>query len=58
MQCKTIDKRILAQLQVIKIELRRGLQRPIIETGRWRNQVLRGHMAYCAVPRTVVIQFF
>ena len=39
-----------AQLQVIKTELRRRLHRPIDETGRWLNQVLRGHMAYYAVP--------
>jgi hypothetical protein len=47
---KTIAKRMRAQLQVIKTELRRRLHRPIDETGRWINQVLRGHMAYYAVP--------
>jgi hypothetical protein len=47
---KTIAKRMRAQLQVIKTELRRRLHRPIDEIGRWINQVLKGHMAYYAVP--------
>jgi group II intron reverse transcriptase/maturase len=47
---KTIAKRMRAQLQVIKTELRRRLHRPIDEIGCWINQVLRGHMAYYAVP--------
>ena len=47
---KTITKRMWAQLKLIKTELRRRLHRPIAETGRWLNQVIRGHMAYYAVP--------
>ena len=47
---KTITKRMRTQLQVIKTELRRRLHRPIDETGRWINQVIRGHLAYYAVP--------
>jgi len=47
---KTIAKRMRAQLQAVKTELRRRLHRPIKETGLWLNQVVRGHMAYYAVP--------
>ncbi len=39
-----------AQLKAIKVEMRRRLHRPIKETGLWLNQVVRGHMAYYAVP--------
>jgi hypothetical protein len=47
---KTIAKRLRAQLAELKAQLRRRLHRPIHETGQWLNRVLRGHLAYYAVP--------
>lgn len=47
---KTIKKRMRAQLQAIKIALRRRLHRPIGETGQWLHRVLKGHLNYYAVP--------
>jgi RNA-directed DNA polymerase len=50
---KTIAKRMRAQLAEIKAQLRRRLHRPVHETGRWLNRVLRGHLAYYAVPLNI-----
>lgn len=47
---KTINKRMRAQLQEVKVELRRRLHRPTGETGRWLNRVLMGHLNYYGVP--------
>lgn len=47
---RTIAKRLRAQLAEIKEQLRRRLHRPLHETGQWLSRVLRGHMAYYAVP--------
>ena len=47
---RTIGSRLREQLRAIKQGLRRRLHRPLPETGRWLNQVLRGHLAYYAVP--------
>jgi len=46
---KTIKKRMRAQLQAIKMELRRRLHDPIAETGAWLKRVLIGHLNYYAV---------
>ena len=46
---KTIKKRMRAQLQVIKMELRRRLHDPIAMTGAWLKKVLIGHLNYYAV---------
>jgi RNA-directed DNA polymerase len=46
----TIKKRMRAKLQAVKAELRRRAHLPIPEQGRWLALVLRGHMAYYAVP--------
>jgi len=42
--------RMRARLREIKVELRRRMHRPIQETGMWLRQVVRGHLAYHAVP--------
>ena len=47
---KTIKKRMRAQLQAIKMELRRRWHDPIARTGAWLNKVLTGHLNYYAVP--------
>jgi hypothetical protein len=39
-----------AKLREIKTELRRRRHLPIPEQGRWLASVVRGHMAYYAVP--------
>jgi RNA-directed DNA polymerase len=46
----TINKRMRAKLQQVKAELRRRKHLPIPEQGKWLASVLRGHMAYYAVP--------
>lgn len=46
----TAKKRMRAQLQAIKEALRRRINRPITETGRWLRRVLQGHLNYYAVP--------
>ncbi len=50
---KTIKKRMRAQLQAIKMELRRRWHDPIARTGAWLNKVLTGHLNYYAVPLNV-----
>lgn len=46
---KTIKKRMLRQLQAVKMELRRRMHDPIAETGAWLTQMLKGHLNYYAV---------
>jgi group II intron reverse transcriptase/maturase len=46
---KTIKKRILKQLQAIKMELRKRMHDPIAKTGAWLNQMLKGYLNYYAV---------
>jgi RNA-directed DNA polymerase len=50
---KTVARRMRVQLQEVKTELRRRLHRPVPETGRWLGQIIRGHMAYYAVPDNI-----
>jgi RNA-directed DNA polymerase len=47
---KTIAKRTRAKLREVKTELRRRMHLPIPEVGRWLGSVVRGHLAYYAVP--------
>ncbi|WP_255720648.1 reverse transcriptase domain-containing protein, partial [Frankia sp. CiP3] len=55
----TIAKRVRAKLREIKIELKRRRHRPIPEQGRWLRSVVRGHLAYYAVPgNTVTVAAF
>ncbi|MGO9877518.1 MAG: group II intron reverse transcriptase/maturase [Acidimicrobiia bacterium] len=46
----TISKRMRAKLREIKGELRQRRHLPIPEQGRWLGSVVRGHLAYYAVP--------
>jgi RNA-directed DNA polymerase len=46
----TIAKRMRAKLKEVKAELMRRLHRPIPELGHWLGSVVRGHLAYYAVP--------
>jgi RNA-directed DNA polymerase len=46
----TSKKRMQAKLRAVKTELRRRMHLPITEQGRWLGAVVRGHLAYYAVP--------
>jgi len=46
----TISKRMRAKLTEVGDQLRKHRHQPIPEQGRWLASVLRGHMAYYAVP--------
>lgn len=46
----TISKRMRAKLAEIKVSLNRRRHLPIPEQGRWLASVVRGHLAYYAVP--------
>jgi RNA-directed DNA polymerase len=49
----TIAKRVRAALRKVKDQLRSRMHLPIPEQGRWLASVVRGHMAYYAVPGNV-----
>jgi hypothetical protein len=46
---KTMKKRMLRQLQAVKMESRKRMHDPIAKTGAWMNQMLKGHLNYFAV---------
>jgi group II intron reverse transcriptase/maturase len=46
----TVGKRMRAKLREVKTELMRRLHQPIPKVGRWLKSVVRGHLAYFAVP--------
>ena len=46
----TVSKRMRAKLEAVNDQLRRRLHQPVPEQGRWLASVVRGHMAYYAVP--------
>jgi len=46
----TSKKRMRAKLREVNTELRRRMHLPIPEQGRWLGAVVRGHLAYFAVP--------
>src|SRR6478672_2017612 len=46
---KTIKKRMVRQLLAVKMELRKRMHDPIVKTGAWVEQMLRGHLNYYAV---------
>jgi RNA-directed DNA polymerase len=46
----TISKRMRAKLKEVTLQLRRRRYQPIPVQGRWLASVVRGHMAYYAVP--------
>jgi RNA-directed DNA polymerase len=47
---KTISKRMRVKLAEVKDQLKRRRHLPIPEQGRWLASVVRGHLAYYAVP--------
>ena len=47
---KTISKRMRAKLAEVKDQCLRRRHHPIPEQGRWLASVVRGHLAYYAVP--------
>jgi RNA-directed DNA polymerase len=49
----TDSKRLRAKLHAVKRELRRRMHLPIPEQGRWLASVVRGHLAYYAVPGNI-----
>jgi RNA-directed DNA polymerase len=49
----TISKRMRAKLKQVKDQLRRRMHLPIPVQGRWLASVVRGHMAYYAVPGNI-----
>jgi len=46
----TISKRLRAKLKQVKDQLKRRRHLPIPDQGRWLGSVVRGHLAYYAVP--------
>ena len=46
---KTIKKRMLRQMQAVKMELRKRMHDPTAKTGAWLNRMLKGHLNYYAV---------
>ena len=49
----TISKRLRAKLREVNDQLKRRRHQPIPEQGRWLGSVVRGHLAYYAVPGNV-----
>ena len=49
----TISKRMRAKLKQVKDQLTQRMHLPVPEQGRWLASVLRGHMAYYAVPGNI-----
>jgi RNA-directed DNA polymerase len=46
----TISKRMRAKLREVNDQLKRRRHQPVPEQGRWLGSVVRGHLAYYAVP--------
>jgi group II intron reverse transcriptase/maturase len=51
----TVGKRVRAKLKEVKDRLKRSLHRPVPEVGRWLESVVRGHLAYYAVPGNIKV---
>jgi RNA-directed DNA polymerase len=49
----TISKRMRTKLSEVNAELKRRRHQPIPEQGRWLGSVVRGHLAYYAVPGNI-----
>jgi hypothetical protein len=49
----TITKRMRAKLHEVKEELKQRRHRPVPEQGQWLQSVVRGHLAYYAVPDNI-----
>jgi group II intron reverse transcriptase/maturase len=50
---KTISKRMRAKLAEVKDQLKKRRHHPVPEQGKWLGSVVRGHLAYYAVPGNV-----
>lgn len=50
---KTIAKRMAAKLREVKTSLMARRHLPIPDQGRWLASVVRGHIAYYAVPSSI-----
>jgi RNA-directed DNA polymerase len=50
---KTISKRMRAKLAEVKDQIKRRRHLPIPEQGAWLGSVVRGHLAYYAVPGNI-----
>ena len=46
----TVKKRMRTKLKALKVEIRARRHLPVPEQGEWLGQVVRGHLAYYAVP--------
>ena len=56
---KTVSKRMRAKLAEVKDQIKRRRHLPIPEQGAWLGSVVRGHLAYYAVPgNTDAVQAF
>jgi RNA-directed DNA polymerase len=56
---KTISRRMRAKLAEVKDQIKRRRHLPIPEQGQWLGSVVRGHLAYYAVPgNTDAVQAF
>ena len=56
---KTISKRMRAKLAEVKDQIKRRRHLPIPQQGKWLGSVVRGHLAYYAVPgNTDAVQAF
>jgi RNA-directed DNA polymerase len=53
LQRVTISKRMRAKLGEVKTELMRRRHEPVPEQGQWLASVVRGHLAYYAVPGNI-----
>jgi hypothetical protein len=51
----TDPKRMRARLQAINVDLKRRRHDPVPEQGRWLGSVVRGYLAYFAVPTNSVV---
>jgi hypothetical protein len=49
----TIAKRMRAKLKLVKDQLKRRRHLPVPEQGKWLASVVRGHLAYYAVPGNI-----
>jgi len=50
---KTAKKRMVANLQAIKAELRRRMHEPIADVGAWLRKVVTGYYRYHAIPGNI-----
>ena len=56
---KTVSKRMRAKLAEVKDQIKRRRHFPVPEQGQWLGSVVRGHLAYYAVPgNTDAVQAF